>query len=261
MSEGRLPFMKASARREEILKYLEANHTGYTADLCRELNVSAMTIRRDFEFMASQGLVTLIRGGAALNHGTAVIYSLKFRQTQLPLEKQRIAERCAAMVSEGNAVFIDCGSTAERIAEALRGKKNITVLTNSLDTAQVLSTAKGIRLIMVPGEFNEDIRGFNGLLTTDFIQRFRIDYLFLGANGIDAQHGLTVPDYADAETKRVLIHQSRHVIVAADHAKLGVEFFEIVARLPEIEAVVTDSGAEPSLVQELKEGGTEVILV
>ena len=165
--------MKASARREEILKYLEANHTGYTADLCRELNVSAMTIRRDFEFMASQGLVTLIRGGAALNHGTAVIYSLKFRQTQLPLEKQRIAERCAAMVSEGNAVFIDCGSTAERIAEALRGKKNITVLTNSLDTAQVLSTAKGIRLIMVPGEFNEDIRGFNGLLTTDFIQRFR----------------------------------------------------------------------------------------
>lgn len=114
---------------------------------------------------------------------------------------------------------------------------------------------------MVPGEFNEDIRGFNGLLTTDFIQRFRIDYLFLGANGIDAQHGLTVPDYADAETKRVLIRQSRHVIVAADHAKLGVEFFEIVARLPEIEAVVTDSGAEPYLVQELKEGGTEVILV
>lgn len=147
------------------------------------------------------------------------------------------------------------------VFEAKLFKKNITVLTNSLDTAQVLSTAKGIRLIMVPGEFNEDIRGFNGLLTTDFIQRFRIDYLFLGANGIDAQHGLTVPDYADAETKRVLIRQSRHVIVAADHAKLGGDFFEIVARLPEIEAVVTDSGAEPSLVQELKEGGTEVILV
>ena len=70
-----------------------------------------------------------------------------------------------------------------------------------------------------------------------------------------------MPDYADAETKRVLIRQSRHVIVAADRAKLGGDFFEIVARLPEIEAVVTDSGAEPSLVQELKEGGTEVILV
>ena len=91
--------MKAAARREEILKYLEVNHMGYTADLCQVLNVSAMTIRRDLEFMAGQGLVTLIRGGAAINHGTAVIYSLKFRQTQLPLEKQRIAQRCAAMVS------------------------------------------------------------------------------------------------------------------------------------------------------------------
>ncbi|WP_037377057.1 DeoR/GlpR family DNA-binding transcription regulator [Selenomonas sp. AB3002] len=256
-----LAAMKASARREEILKYLQAHQTGYTAELCRELDVSAMTIRRDFEVMAGQGLVTLIRGGAALNHGTSVVYSLKLRQTHLPLEKQRIAQRCADMVCEGNSVFIDCGSTAERIGEALRGKKNITVLTNSLDTAQVLSTAKGIKLIMVPGEFNEAIRGFTGLLTTDFIQRFRIDYIFLGANGIDASHGMTVPDYADAETKRVLIRQSRHVIVAADHAKLGSSYFEIVARLPEIEAIVTDSDADETIVQELRADGTEVILV
>ena len=128
---------------------------------------------------------------------------------------------CGNGQCEGNSVFIDCGSTAERIAEALRNKKNITVI----------------------------------------IQRFRIDYLFLGANGIDAKHGLTVPDYADAETKRMLIRQSRHVIVAADHAKLGGDFFEIVAKISEIEAVVTDSDAEPALVQELRDGGTEVIVV
>ena len=83
--------MSAAERRKALLDYLEKNRTGYTSVLCTEMNVSAMTIRRDFEAMAKQGLVTLVRGGAALNHGAAVLYSLNLRQAQHPEEKQRIA--------------------------------------------------------------------------------------------------------------------------------------------------------------------------
>lgn len=253
--------MSASTRRKQILEYLEKNHTGYTSMLCTEMNVSAMTIRRDFEAMAKQGLVTIIRGGAALNHGTAVLYNLKLRQTRLPVEKQQIASYCASLVEEGMSVYIDCGSTAERIAEELRHKKNITVLTASLDAAQILSTARNIRFIMVPGVFHPSIRGFSGQMTVDFLRRFRIDYLFLGANGLDAGHGLTAPDYTDAETKRAILPQARHVVIATDHTKIGQDYFEIIARLSEIDEIVTDAGLKLSAADELRTSGCKLTLV
>lgn len=253
--------MSAAERRKALLDYLEKNRTGYTSVLCAEMNVSAMTIRRDFEAMAKQGLVTLVRGGAALNHGAAVLYSLNLRQAQHPEEKQRIAAHCASIVEEGASVFIDCGSTAERIAAALRGRRNITVMTASLDAAQVLGAAEGMRLIMAPGVYQSALRGFSGQMTVDFMSRFRIDYLFLGANGLDCAHGLTSPDYTDAETKRALIHQARHVIVAADHTKIGRDYFERIARLPEIEQIVTDNRLDAALADDLRAGGTQVALV
>lgn len=253
--------MKASLRRQELLSYLEKNHIGYTSALCRELDVSAMTIHRDFEAMAKQGLVTLIRGGAAINHGTAVLYNMNLRQTQLPLEKSRIAARCAQLAQEGTTIFIDCGSTAERIAEAVKGKKNLTILTNSLSCAQVLANSKENKLIMVPGVFSSLLHGFSGQLTADFIRRFQVDILFLGANGIDIERGLTSPDYTDAETKRVLIRHANKVVVAADHTKLGKSFFVTIARLPQLHHIITDSNADEATVKAFLDKGANLELV
>ena len=253
--------MKSSLRRQELLNYLEKNHIGYTSKLCQELNVSAMTIHRDFEAMAKQGLVTLIRGGAAINHGSAVLYSQGLRQTRLPLEKRRIASYCASLVREGMTVFIDCGSTAERIAEALRSKKGITVLTNSLTSACILSQTEGNKLVMVPGIYSHPLGGFSGQMTTEFMERFQLDMLFLGANGLSAKRGLTSPDFTDADTKRLLMKQSRQTIVATDHTKLGKDCFISIAKLPEIALVVTDKGADLQTIEEMQTNGANIELV
>lgn len=253
--------MKTALRRQSILAWLEKNHTGYISDLSAALKVSAMTIRRDLQRMAAQGLVTPVRGGAVLNYGAAVLYSQHFRQTKLPEEKQRIAAYCASLVTEGSSVFIDCGSTAERIAEGLRDKKNITIMTNSLDAAQILSSAKNIKFIMVPGIFQSSIRGFMGQFTSDFMTRFHIDILFLGANGLDALHGLTSPDYTDAETKRSLIAQAKKLVVATDHTKLDKNYFVRIAALKEIDILVTDQAADPAVIEALKTELAEIVLV
>lgn len=253
--------MNSSDRRKKILDYLEKNHAGYTSDLCQLLNVSPMTVHRDFQAMSKQGLVTIIRGGAAINHGTSLLYSLNLRQTSMPLEKQRIAEYCAGLVFEGSTIFIDCGSTAELIAESIKHKKNITIMTNSLDIANILSSSKENKIIMVPGVFSQLLRGFSGQLTTDFISRFQVDILFLGANGIDINHGLTSPDYTDAETKRILIKHARQIIVAADHTKLDKNFFVTIAKLSEINLIVTDKNANVNVVENMKNHGANLILV
>lgn len=253
--------MKSTLRRKELLNYLEKNHIGYTSKLCQELQVSAMTIHRDFEALARQGLVTLIRGGAAINHGSAVLYSQGLRQTQLPLEKRRIAAYCASLVREGMTVFIDCGSTAECIAEALRARKGITVLTNSLNNAHILSQAETGKLVMVPGVFSRPLGGFSGQMTIEFMERFQVDILFLGADGLSAARGLTSPDFTDADTKRALIKLARQVIVAADHTKLGKDCFIRIAGLSEISQIVTDKGADSQQIEELRTNGANIELV
>lgn len=253
--------MNAIYRREKILSYMETNQNVYITELAENLQVSAMTIRRDLMRLADIGIVTLLRGGAALNRGAGFEYSNRFRKKQLPEEKYRIATYCADLVTEGSSVFIDCGTTPEKIAELLLPKKNIIVLTHSLPAANILSTARDLKLIMVPGIFAEKPRGFMGQMTSDFIRRFKIDILFLGTNGIDLIHGATTPDLIDAETKQSIVRQADKVIVATDHTKLGQSFFLTIAPLKDIDLIVTDKVADLQIVQELRSAGTEVVLV
>lgn len=132
-------------------------------------------------------------------------------------------------------------------------RTNLTVLTASLDAAEILSQEKGNRLIIVPGVYYPALRGASGQMTADFMERFHIDWLFLGANGLDADYGLTSPDDSDAETKRVLIRQARRTVVATDSTKLGQSYFERIARLEEITRVVTDNKAAPELLETMRQ--------
>ena len=245
--------MHARERRNIILQLLEKERTVYANDLCKKFNVSAMTIRRDFERMRSEGLITILRGGAALNQGSSVLHSLELRQARQPEAKRHIANHCAGMVQEGESIFIDNGSTGACIAEELSKRNNITILTASLDAAEILSTSKGNRLIMVPGVYAPSLRGFTGQMTVDFMQRFRVDWLFLGANGLDLDYGLTSPDYTDAETKRALINQAQRTVVVTDSTKIGSSYFERIARLRELTRIVTDKKIDEELLVKFRE--------
>lgn len=251
--------MNAIERRHKILEQLEENSPGYTTELAEKLDATPMTIYRDLQALEKQGLVVLVRGGAILNRGTALLYGLKFRQMKMPLEKMRIAEYCANLASDGMTVFIDCGSTAEKIAENLRAKKIIT-LTTSLSVANILAESEN-KLIILPGVYEKILHGFSGQLTADFMSRFFVDKMFLGANGIDAHGFLTSPSLTDAETKRALIKCAREIIVAADCTKLDKSFFEVIARPKEINLLVTDSGADKNLLAEFQKRGLNVAAV
>ncbi|WP_196594119.1 DeoR/GlpR family DNA-binding transcription regulator [Pectinatus sottacetonis] len=253
--------MTSRIRRSHIIGHLEKCNTVYITELAEKFAVSSMTIRRDLEFLAKQGLVTLIRGGATLNHGAAFLYSQSFRQTKFIKEKHRIAEYCASLINEGSSIFLDCGSTTQKIAETILPMNNITVITHSLECAQTLSTAKKLKLIMAPGVYSTSMGGFLGQFTCEFIKNFHIDILFLGANGVDTEHGLSSPDYIDALTKRALINASRKVIIATDSSKLNLNFFVTVASLQEIDSIVTDKNAAPDVIDAMRSKGINIVLV
>ena len=252
--------MNAIERKRYILDELQRNGSVVITDLAERIQVSSMTIRRDLNAMAEDGMVTLEHGGAVLNSGSLFECSISFKNEINVSEKQRIAAKCMEYINEGDSVFLDAGTTPNELAALLRGKRNISVLTHSLLVANTTATMRNIKLIMCPGEFRENSMAFLGPLTDDFIQHFQIDTLFLSLEGIDLNDGLSVVDVQDGHTKKVLVEKAKRVICIADHSKFNKSFFYKIAPVADVDLVVTDTGLDAATQELFRQNNVPLVL-
>ena len=254
--------MKAIERKRYILDELQRNGSVVITDLAERIQVSSMTIRRDLNAMAEDGMVTLEHGGAVLNSGSLFECSISFKNEINVSEKQRIAAKCMEYINEGDSVFLDAGTTPNELAALLRGKRNISVLTHSLLVANTTATMRNIKLIMCPGEFRENSMAFLGPLTDDFIQHFQIDTLFLALEGIDLTDGLSVVDVQDGHTKKVLVEKAKRVICMADHSKFSGDGMARMVFWSQVDVLVTaDRTENRPLLDTIRRQGVKVITV
>ena len=252
--------MNAIERKRYILNELQRNGSVVITDLAERIQVSSMTIRRDLNAMAEDGMVTLEHGGAVLNNGSLFECNMRFKSVINATEKQRIAAKCMEYINEGDSIFLDAGTTPNEVAVLLRGKRNISVLTHSLMVANTTANMRNIKLIMCPGEFRENSMAFLGPLTDDFIQHFQIDTLFLSLEGIDLNDGLSVVDVQDGHTKKVLVEKAKRVICIADHSKFNKSFFYKIAPVADVDLVVTDTGLDAATQELFRQNNVPLVL-
>ena len=229
--------------------------------LAKDLEVSTMTIRRDLRRLADEDIVTLVHGGAVYNEGGAYLPALTVREKTMRREKSAIAEYCAQQIPEGSAVYLDNGSTTVEIADALRGKQNIAVLSHSLPVLNILSHAKNIQLISVSGIYEPRAKGFFGDLALRMLRQFRIDIAFLGVTAVDAEDGVMSAVFYEQALKKVLVERAKKKIRAIDHTKIGGSSFLKVCDLHEIDGIVTDKFADATFIAKAKRMGIEVAQV
>ena len=229
--------------------------------LAKDLEVSTMTIRRDLRRLADEDIVTLVHGGAVYNEGGAYLPALTVREKTMRREKSAIAEYCAQQILEGSAVYLDNGSTTVEIADALRGKQNIAVLSHSLPVLNILSHAKNIQLISVSGIYEPRAKGFFGDLALRMLRQFRIDIAFLGVTAVDADDGVMSAVFYEQALKKVLVERAKKKILAIDHTKIGGSSFLKVCDLHEIDGIVTDKFADATFIAKAKRMGIEVAQV
>lgn len=229
--------------------------------LAKDLEVSTMTIRRDLRRLADEDIVTLVHGGAVYNEGGAYLPALTVREKTMRREKSAIAEYCAQQIPEGSAVYLDNGSTTVEIADALRGKQNIAVLSHSLPVLNILSHAKNIQLISVSGIYEPRAKGFFGDLALRMLRQFRIDIAFLGVTAVDAEDGVMSAVFYEQALKKVLVERAKKKILAVDHTKIGGSSFLKVCDLHEIDGIVTDKFADATFIAKAKRMGIEVAQV
>jgi DeoR family fructose operon transcriptional repressor len=134
------------------------------------------------------------------------------------------------------------------------------VATNSVPIAGRVSAMGGITLHVLGGRVRGITQTAVGESTIQALTGLRTDVVFLGTNGISAAHGFSTPDEAEAATKRAMARAAQRVVVLADSSKIGREFLVRFAEVPDVDALVTDSGADPTLVAELEQLGIEVVV-
>ncbi|MBT2428271.1 DeoR/GlpR transcriptional regulator [Streptomyces sp. ISL-112] len=256
----------AEQRRALILDEVRRRGGVRVNELTRRLNVSDMTIRRDLDALARQGVIEKVHGGAvpvveASTHepGFEVKSALELSA------KEDIARTAAAMARPGSAIALSGGTTTYALARHLLDIPNLTVVTNSVRVADVFHDAqrpaagRGARpgtataTVVLTGGVRTPSDSLVGPVADRAIDSLHFDLLFLGVHGISAEAGLSTPNLAEAETNRRFVRSARRVVVVADHTKWGTVGLSSFATLDEVDTFVTDAGLAPEAREEIGE--------
>ncbi|WP_448630194.1 DeoR/GlpR family DNA-binding transcription regulator [Cellulomonas soli] len=251
--------MYAPERHQQILARARAEGRVDVASLAQELDVTPETIRRDLTALERHGLVRRVHGGAIPVERLGFEPGLADREGLFAGEKERIAKAALDELPDGGAVILDAGTTTVRLAEMLPTDRELTVVTHALPVATVLATRPGITLHLVGGTVRGRTLAAVGSWALRELAEIHADVAFLGANGLSVERGVTTPDLAEAAVKRALVDAARRTVVLADHTKIGRVDLALVAPLIRIDTVVTDSGLDPELADELEAAGPRVV--
>jgi DeoR/GlpR family transcriptional regulator of sugar metabolism len=251
-------------RRARIIDLLSRSEQVDVSALAKRFGVSDTSIRRDLAILERQNRLRRVHGGAVAPYaaGRETIVGVKMRERQQ--EKRRIAQAAAGLIGPGNVVFLDSGTTVAQIPAQLpphlRMPAALTAVTHSLLVVQQLASHEGGELICLGGLFLPDYQAFVGPQTVSGLKGFFADIVFLGCDGLSPEAGITTPHVLIAEVGATMAARARRVVAVADSSKLGRSGFTTIVPLSEVEILITDTGARPDTVEEIRAAGVEVIL-
>ncbi|MFE1905674.1 DeoR/GlpR family DNA-binding transcription regulator [Streptomyces gardneri] len=254
----------AEQRRALILDEVRRRGGVRVNELTRRLNVSDMTIRRDLDALARQGMLAKVHGGAVpVVEASTHEPGFEAKSVLEPSAKDEIARAAAALVAPGTAIALSGGTTTYALARQLLDVPDLTVVTNSVRVADVFHEAqltgsagevrRGAPTVVLTGGVRTPSDALVGAVADRAIRSLHFDLLFLGVHGISVEAGLSTPNLAEAETNRCLMRSARRVVVVADHTKWGTVGLSSFADLGEVDTWVTDRGLGESVRGEVAE--------
>lgn len=253
------PNLIPEQRRREILALLRNEPVQSYQQLAQAIGVSHMTIRRDAATLAEQARVRLTQGGVAAVHSMGAELPRTAKTTVNRPEKTAIADAAAELVEDSTAIYLDAGTTISLMAPRLRDREDLTVVTNDLSTAMAFFEHPGVDLIMIGGRVDTANHSTIGRLAAMTLSELSIDLAFISCSSWDIKHGLTTPVEAKIDLKRTAISMASQSILLADTAKFGSFSKHRVARLDELDTIITDDGLDRSDVDRVLALGNEFV--
>jgi DeoR family transcriptional regulator, aga operon transcriptional repressor len=253
----------AEERRRKILEILENEGRVTVADLVRDFGVSSVTLRADLDVLAKSGALVRSHGGAVRRLDPVQDYSVAFKESIHHAEKVRIGQAAAALIQPGQTVILDSGSTTLHVARHIKQLKpnGLTAITNAINVAQELADVPNLSLIMIGGLLRQISGSFVGPQAERMLAALHADHLFLGADGLDLEVGLTTPDILEAQLNSVMIQVSNQVTVVADSSKIGRRSLSSIGKISAIHRLITDQSIDPAIADAIRAKSIELVIV
>lgn len=250
--------MYQEERLISIIDYLKEHKRISVDQICSLLHVSRDTARRDLVKLKERGAIIRTRGGAILptNHDEIKDYS--GRLNIVSEEKNMIGKAAASLIREGDRVIFDASTTVQACAEHLPDL-NCTIITNSINQAEVLSSRKGVDIHLLGGKLQKEHRFLYGASVIEKLSSYHVDKALIGVVGV-SEHGLSIAHEEDGMVKRKIISQAEQVIALADHSKIGRTDFFQYAELSDIDLLITDRLPDKEFQRLLDQHGVELLL-
>ncbi len=254
--------MFTEERRNIILDILKRKGKVTVQELVERFNVSSVTIRKDLEFLESNGSIVRTHGGAILADHSKSEWNFLKKIHQKEAEKKRIAKKIVSLIEDGDTVILDSSSTNYYVTYELRHAdfSSITVVTNNVFIAGKL-IEQGIEVIVLGGVVRENSLSLVGPWALRFLEEINVDKAFLGTTGFSIEKGFMTPSIVEADVKRAMIKSASKVYVVTDSTKFHRSAFASFAMPEEIDGVITDIGIPEEFEKFLIEKGVEVYKV
>jgi len=251
-------------RQKKIVETLLSMDTATVDELSTMFNVSTVTIRSDLNQLAESGEVIRSRGGARIaDERVRQEYTFGTRRRLKAPQKIAIGESAAQMLEPHDSILLDASSTAVAVAQAIKRLKlafEVTVVTTGIWTALELLGDPNIQVVLMGGFVRNTTGSITGNITKENLDRFNFNKVFLGAWGLDLNHGLTDSHMMEIELKRDIIKRSQDTVIVIDSSKFGRIGLAPFAACDQIHKIITDISAPEEIISQLRNKSINIIL-
>lgn len=249
--------MALSFRQTEILDIARVEGRVIVEDLAQRFDVTLQTIRRDLGELADLGHLDRVHGGAVPRVGVTNI-GYEERRRLNDRAKAAIARACARAIPDNSSIILNLGTTTEAVAREMMQHRNITVVTNNMNVANILTANPGCEIMVAGGALRRSDGGLVGELAAQFIEHFKVDLAVIGCSALDGDGDILDYDLAEVRVAKAIIRQSRRTFLVADASKFQRSAPVRLASLADVDAVFTDAPLPGDLAARCRDWDTQV---
>ena len=252
--------LKIDNRRNKIIEILSRDGEVRVSQLSKELGTTMVTIRSDLDALEKVGYLERFQGGAVQT--TVNYYNLEFlrKKKDNSEAKKKIASAVSEFIHDGDTILINSGTTTYFTAIELKKHKSLNIVTNSLTVATELGSTPSLKVILLGGEINSQDSFTYGNDVLEQLKRYKANYAILSIDGVCLEGGVTTLHAEEAMVERMMIERAKETVIVADSRKLGKEGFVYVCDLKDVSKLVTERGAHPGVIKQMRDAGIQVIL-
>lgn len=254
--------MLAVERRNKIEEIITKNKSVLVLELAKQFEVTTETIRGDLEKLEKQGVLVRTYGGATLVEGSDADMAYTERAAVNAEGKERIGQRAARLVKNGETIFLDASTSSLYVAKNIKDKSGITVITNAERVVAELAGCENIKVICTGGRLVPKNMSYCGRTAEETIRtKYYANKLFFSCRGATILRGLADSTEEDAEIKKAMLERSETSVFLCDYKKLGKLGVPIISDLKSIDIVITDIKLSEEWNSVLEENDVELIEV